>query len=122
MLGQTQALHEIINACLCKLLTTATFFWHRQEACQQTVLLQFYVHPPQGNCQGFASSAVRAAHLAAPLQLAHNRHQLGRVGRRQRAALLQDGRQLSVGDVPYVQLQKPGAERPGQCLRMHDAC
>ena len=49
--------------------------------------------------------------LAAALQLAHNSDQLGGVGGRQSAALLQDGRQLSVGDVADVQLQETRAER-----------
>ncbi len=57
------------------------------------------------------------AHLAAALQGAHDGDQLGGVGGRERAAALQDGRQLAVRDVADVQLQEARSERARQHLR-----
>jgi hypothetical protein len=49
-------------------------------------------------------------HIAAlppPLQLAHHCHHLGRITRRDTAALMQDICQLAIRQLLYMQLQKP---------------
>ena len=56
------------------------------------------------------------ADLAGAVQVPHGADQLLGVGGGQGAALLQDGLQLPVRQVPHMQLQEPAAEGAGQHL------